>query len=67
MRQTLRDHSYYFGKAKVQVSVKSIVVRFLGSNAATIDLEALNFCIQNHPNFANIPVCCDRVSKSSLS
>lgn len=31
----------------------------MGFNAETIDLNALNFCIQNHPIFANLPICCE--------
>ena len=31
----------------------------MGSNAEKVDLNVLNFCIQNYPNFVNLPVTCE--------
>ena len=59
MRQSLRERGFYCDEAKIQVAVKSPAVWFLGSNAETVNLDALNFCIKNHPNFVNLPVYCD--------
>ena len=56
IRQIAREYKHVLEEAKIQVSFRSTAVQFLGSNPATVDLAALNVCIQNHLNFANLPV-----------
>ena len=43
--QITREYQHVLEEAKIQVSVRSTAVWFLGSNPATVDLVALNVCI----------------------